>query len=170
MSISSTLSRDHSNISFLQTSQFPIFTHSLFLSSLHQLVCFSIPLQLLFLTLHLSTSVHFLSFFQSFPFSLSLYSIYLETLLLTLLSFLIFTVPLSVEPPSTCFFLSLSNSSFSHSISLLHSIFSPSFSIFPLHSLFTVFIHSRSYSLIFPFFQLLHFMHWYFLQEMHILV
>src|SRR4029434_7558518 len=77
-----------------------------------QLVCFSIPLQLLFLTLHLSTSVHFLSFFQTFPFSLSLYSIYPEPLLFT-----------------------------------LHFSFRSSF---------------------FPSF--LHFMHWYFLQEMHILV
>src|SRR4029434_115078 len=60
--------------------------------------------------------------------------------------------------PSLCitsihlFFLSLSNSSFSHSISLLHSMFSPSFSIFPLHSLCTVFIHNHSCSLFFPFF------------------
>src|SRR4029434_7331837 len=37
----------------------------------------------------------------------------------------------------------------SHSISLLHSMFCPSFSIFPLHSLFTFFIHSQSCSLFF---------------------
>src|SRR4029434_2094572 len=49
----------------------------------------SIPLTLLFLTLHLSASLYFLSFFQYFPSSLSLYCLYPEPLLFTLLSFLL---------------------------------------------------------------------------------
>src|SRR4029434_8042062 len=49
------------------------------------------------------------------------------------------------------FFISLSSLyPFSHSISLPHSIVSPSFNIYPLHSLFTAFIQSHSCSLFFP--------------------
>src|SRR4029434_1867585 len=44
----------------------------------------SIPLTLLSLTLHLFASLHFLSFFQYFPSSLSLYSLYPEPPLFTL--------------------------------------------------------------------------------------
>ena len=72
------------------------------------------------LTLHLSAWLHFLTFFQYFPYSsLCRTSIHL-------------------------FF------SFSHSISLLQSIFS-SFKL-SLFTIFTVFIHSHSCSLFFPFF------------------
>src|SRR4029434_10100617 len=55
--------------------------------------CFSsIPLQLLFLTLHLSTSVNFLFFFQTFPSSLSLLSLSIATLVhSSFLSSLFFT-------------------------------------------------------------------------------
>src|SRR4029434_2263825 len=49
--------------------------HSFPLSVEPPSTCF-IPLQLLFLTLHLSASIHFLSFFQYFPSSLSLYCLY----------------------------------------------------------------------------------------------
>src|SRR4029434_6340532 len=49
----------------------------------------SIPLTLLSLTLHHSASLHFVSFFQYFPSSLSLYSLYPEPLLFTLRSFLL---------------------------------------------------------------------------------
>src|SRR4029434_11202975 len=63
---------------------------SLCRTSIH--LFFSIPLQLLFLTLHLSFSLHFHSFFQYFPSSLSLYGLYPWPLLFILLSFLNFCI------------------------------------------------------------------------------
>src|SRR4029434_7320126 len=43
--------------------------------SLHLSISLSVPLSLLFVTLHFPASIHFLSFFQYFPSSLSLYLI-----------------------------------------------------------------------------------------------
>ena len=130
---------------------------------------------LLSLTLNLSASLHFLSFFQYFPLftllsfllsitlsinSNSFFQLFCQPSLTTVvyplshsiyLLYSIFIHSLSLSNLHPCVLvLSLSDSSFLHSISTSVHFF-PSFKLFPLHSLFTVFIHS-SCSLFFSFF------------------
>src|SRR4029434_1443283 len=90
------------------------------------------PLTLLSLTLHLSASLHFLSF-QYFPSSLSLYCLY----------------------PEPFFFPSSTLLSFFHS-SFLLPLFFPSST--PLSSFHSFFLLSRFFPSFFPFFTLLSFL------------
>src|SRR4029434_1307401 len=120
-------------LSFLHSSFFSSFLLPLFFPSSSLLSIFlAIPLTLLSLTLHLSASLHFLSFFQYFhsSFLLPLFFLFLFRSS-TILYFFLSSFHLSRYP---------SHSTFSHTPSLCFTPFSLLLSIFSLF--FPFFFHS----------------------------